>query len=119
MPDIPPPYFYKLARVQIDEIAEYSKQWGDDNARAYLTKLFQAIDRQNAGRHDKIFPKTVKTKAIKEDIYYFHFKAKQRQKHGYSIFYRRLSRGNMGVIAILESSRNLPNHIEKTMNAPA
>lgn len=119
MSTLPPPYFYSLAETHIHAIAQYSKQWGSTHARKYVTKLYEAIERQNESSFDRLFPKTGKALKIKQDIYYFHYKSKASDRGGYCIFYRRLSTGNMGVIAIIESSRNLPEHLHNAVNRQA
>ena len=111
MPGKLPPYFYPLAKQHMDSIAAYSKQWGKKNAIDYILKLTQAINRLNEGKHDKPFPKTQRVDRLKEEVYYFYYKRKSSDRHGYCIFYRRLSGGNIGVIAIIESSRDLPDHL--------
>ncbi len=111
MPSIPPPYFYSQSKIHMSEIAQYSKKWGIEHARTYVTKLYHAIEKQNKNRHDRPFPKTGKAKRLKKEVYYFQYKSKSSDRGGYCVFYRRLSAGNMGVIAIIESSRNLPEHL--------
>jgi len=116
MPSLPPPYFYSLSKIHLNEIAEYSKKWGIEHARAYVTKLYQAIEKQNESTDDRPFPKTGTVKQLKQEVYYFQFKSKSSDRGGYCVFYRRLLAGNMGVIAIIESSRNLPEHLLKAVH---
>jgi len=57
---------------------------------------------------------TLKTKAARiviDNIYFFCWVEKPNQKRGYTIFYRKMSGGNIGVIGVLQDGADFPNRL--------
>lgn len=98
---------FKAARSRLIEVWEYSETtWGAAQADKYLRALVTAIESiQDEPRRWRL----LRDKAL-PGIFYF------RHKHHY-IFFRRLSKGRIGVITVLHESMNLPARLREDLTA--
>ena len=94
---------FKAARARLIEVWEYSETtWGAAQADKYLRGLVTAIESiQDEPRRWRPLRDTALP-----DIFYF------RHKHHY-VFFRRLSKGRIGVITVLHESMNLPARLRE------
>ena len=99
-----PVYFYPPAEQAMADIWCYSSQWGEGHADQYTADLYNAIEEKRKAPHHQIFPKNKAASIYDEELYYFHWKQKQRQNRGHTIFYRKISNNNIGIVAILGDS---------------
>jgi toxin ParE1/3/4 len=96
---------FKAARARLIEVWEYSETtWGAAQADKYLRAVVAAIESiQDEPRRWR----PVRDKAL-PGIFYF------RHKH-HTVFFRRLSKGQIGVITVLHESMNLPARLREDL----
>ncbi len=113
------PYYYYPAKLQMAWVYHYNeKRYGEDHAEQYIENLKCAIEeKQRSGEHKLLIEShqiTIQTKVaniVKSEIYSFRWTEKPNQKRGYSIFYRKMSDGNIGVIGIFQDGADFPNRL--------
>jgi len=96
---------FGAARARLIEVWEYSETtWGAAQADKYVRGLVAAIERiQDEPRRWR----PLRDKAL-PGIFYF------RHEHHF-VFFRRLSKGQIGVITVLHESMNLPARLREDL----
>ena len=94
---------FPTVKARILEIWDYTeKTWGDEQADKYVRGLIDAINRaQNQSRRWK----PVMDEALPRVFFL-------RYRHHY-IFFRKLSKGTLGVISILHENMDLPSRLKE------
>ncbi len=111
------PYYYYPAKLQLAWAYHYNEtHYGEKHAERYVEKMRQAIkEKQDSGEHKsfsqyiKTNPKTKAARIVIDKVYFFRWVEKPNQKRGYTIFYRKMSAGNIGVIGVLQDGADFPN----------
>lgn len=96
---------FKAARARLIEVWEYSETtWGAAQADKYVRGLVSAIE-SIQGEPRRWRPLRDRSLA---GIFYFH------HKHHY-VFFRRLAKGQIGVITVPHESMNLPARLREDL----
>jgi len=117
------PHYYYPAKLQMAWAYHYNaRHYSEMHAEQYIEKMQQAIkEKQISGEHrrfmecNKITPQTKAVKIVKDNIYSFRWTEKPHQKRGYTIFYRKMSGGNIGVIGILQDGADFSNRLRENL----
>ena len=103
-----PHKIYPAARRRIIEIWRYTdKTWGEKQADKYIRGLYEAID-------EIAIKKYLWRKIEHEDGVGIYF---MRYEHHY-VFFRELSKNELGVVNVLHESMDIPNRLKEDMNGP-
>ncbi len=94
---------YPAAKERILEIWDYTERtWGEDQANTYVRELVQAINAVSGERHRW---RRVMDEAL-NGVFFF------RHQHHY-IFFRELSKGELGIISILHENMDIPSRLRE------
>lgn len=94
---------YKPASASLDDVWQYSiNQWGEEQAEAYLTGLFDTI--QKAAIRDILWRKVQQTTQL--EAYFVKYKR-------HYIFFRELEDELIGIISIIHEKRDIVAVLEK------
>ncbi|MCB1228762.1 MAG: type II toxin-antitoxin system RelE/ParE family toxin [Verrucomicrobiae bacterium] len=92
---------YPSARERILEVWEYTEEkWGEDQADRYVAGLVAELDKISKSRH--------RWKPVGEEGFSGVYFAKYRH---HFVFFRELSDGVLGVIAVLHEVMDLPKRL--------
>ena len=109
-------YFYPPALHQQNQMWYYNSiQWGENHADRYMDSFYDALEEKNTASYHRPFPKSATIGITDEDVYYFHWKRKQSERRGYTVFYRTLSNGSIGVIAIIGDGQDQDNRMRESL----
>ena len=98
---------FKAARARLIEVWDYSERtWGVAQADKYVRGLVAAIETVQAEPHRR---RPLKDPAMPEISFFRH------ERH--YVFFRRLSKGQIGVITVLHESVNLPARLREDLRA--
>ena len=103
-----PHKIYPAARRRIIEMWRYTdKTWGEKQADKYVRGLYEAID-------EIAIKKYLWRKIEHEDVVGIYF---IRYEHHY-VFFRELSKNELGIVNVLHESMDIPNRLKEDMNGP-
>ena len=109
-------YFYPPALQQRNRMWHYNSiQWGEEHADRYMDSFYDALEEKIEAPYHRPFPKPETAEITDEKVYYFHWKRKQSERRGYTVFYRIISNGNMGVIAVIGDGQDRNNRMRESL----
>ena len=102
-----PHKIYPKAKRSLIEIWRYTDEtWGENQADKYIRGLYAAIEKAS---RDRASWKPVEYE-LAQGIYFI------RYQHHY-VFFRQLSKGNIGIIGIFHERMDLPMRIKEAIEA--
>lgn len=109
-------YFYPPALQQRNRMWYYnSTEWGEEHADRYMDSFYDALEEKIDASYHRPFPKSVTVHITNEDVYYFYWRRKQSEPRGYTVFYRKMSNGSIGVIAIIGDGQDRDNRMRESL----
>ena len=116
-------YFYLTARKNARSIRRYNEEtYGKEHARHYMGALYDGIEtyqksgvREISSNIRNAFSQHEIAYIRQHGIYSFHWKEKPHQKRGYTVFWRDMPDGRMGIISILGDGMHYTHNLKQAL----